>query len=511
MQVEDRSGTVRELPCTEGKTFAQVIFLSGHWPAKALCSGLGKCGRCRIRFLSVAPSPVAGEEAVLSGFELEQGWRLACKHVASADSRVYLPIEPTTAAPIADESQQPLCVAVDLGTTSIHWTAFTDLGDVSSGALLNPQLGAGGDVMSRLAYAAREQGAREMRKVVVGAVKQLCDSLPGVVTHLSLAGNPTMTYLLLGRSVAGLSAAPYHLDDALGREEIISDGLPPAYILPQLAPFVGGDLTAGIAALTNGDVAAEYPFLLSDMGTNGEFILALSPDRCYATSVPLGPALEGIGLACGNVAGEGVVASFRLTPSGLQPLVWGGGNPSREGGMTGTAYLSLAAHLKSLGVLDDSGRFVRGAKHPLGAKIAASIDVSHGEPRLPLPGRLFLAASDVEEMLKVKAAFNMAMSHLLKAAGLRSTDLAAVYIAGAMGEHVLVRDMEALGFIPSGMGRIVHQVGNTSLAGARLVLQSPAARESAESLSQNTRVVDLTGAADFGQQFLSRMELNYIP
>ena len=48
--------------------------------------------------------------------------------------------------------------------------------------------------------------------------------------------------------------------------------------------------------------APRFPLLLADMGTNGEFVLLRAGLPPLLASVPLGPALEGIGLRCGGIA-----------------------------------------------------------------------------------------------------------------------------------------------------------------------------------------------------------------
>ena len=80
---------------------------------------------------------------------------------------------------------------------------------------------------------------------------------------------------------------------------------------------------------------------------------------------------------------------------------------------------------------------------------------------------------DVEELLKVKAAFSQALEALLRAAGLAAADVACLALAGALGEHCPPACLEELGFLPSGMGRRVRAVGNSSLDGAALLAAEP--------------------------------------
>ena len=243
-----------------------------------------------------------------------------------------------------------------------------------------------------------------------------------------------------------MCAAPYRLTEPGGRTAELP-GLPPAWIPPQPAPFVGGDISAGMAALLYGE-PPEFPFLLADMGTNGEFVLALDKERSFIASVPLGPSLEGIGLRYGGVADTGSVSGFRLGPFGLSPVVIGNTEPKR---ICGTGYLSLLDALLRTGFLDVTGRLASASVSPLAARLLGTVERGAAGWSLPLPGGMELAGADVEEILKVKAAFSLALESLLAASGLESRALARVCLGGALGEHMPETALERLGFLPQGL------------------------------------------------------------
>jgi uncharacterized 2Fe-2S/4Fe-4S cluster protein (DUF4445 family) len=54
------------------------------WTVSAPCGGRGLCGRCRVRWLSTAPSPTALECLRLTSEERVAGWRLSCQHAPRA-------------------------------------------------------------------------------------------------------------------------------------------------------------------------------------------------------------------------------------------------------------------------------------------------------------------------------------------------------------------------------------------------------------------------------------------
>jgi uncharacterized 2Fe-2S/4Fe-4S cluster protein (DUF4445 family) len=538
LRIHTTAGPVRTLPVSGGLSLAQAVYLAGVWPVLPLCSGLGRCGLCRVRFLSAPPAPSAAEIKRISRADRDAGWRLACQHPAGEGGELFVPDPPRSLAATwtaegtstgrgqpesLGEAQTPegapLLLAVDLGTTSICWSAGRVEGGRAeggrfvprfSGQALNPQIGLGSEVMSRLA-AARAGLGRELSALVLDHLRGIIAELPAPVSALALAGNPAMTALTLGWNTDGLAAAPYRLADTAGEERTLGPDLPRAFVAPLLAPFVGGDLSAGLAALAFlPEHGLAYPFVLADLGTNGEFVLGLDPEHFLLASVPLGPALEGVGLSLGRVAGPGVAVAFAAGPAGLAPR-WLDRPPlpGQDPALSGTGYLSLLAQLLGLGLLDRRGAWAEPSL-PLARRMARFTD-HLGEKSLDLGGGIVLPPSDVEETLKVKATFNLALSRLLAEAGLTPPDLAQVHLAGAMGRHVRPGDLAALGFLPPGMEGRVRAAGNTSLSGAELFLARPEAREWARGLPGRCRLVDLAAWPEFNPAFLARMVFDYVP
>ncbi|QLA15838.1 ASKHA domain-containing protein [Desulfolutivibrio sulfoxidireducens] len=511
------------VPVLPGDTLAQALFRAGCFTGRPLCSGIGRCGACRVRFASLAPPPVPKDSRRLSPAELAAGWRLSCAHAATDASGAVIEVPPEVAgadasgrgARRAPSREMPTpsgyFLGLDLGTTGLAFRAFPASGEgrVIEGQALNPQLGAGSEVMSRLAFAARGGGADYLRGLILDFLRRVIRNLPGPVAKLGVAGNPAMISLLLGLDFSGLAAAPYRLDFAGGREMELAPDLPRAYVPPLFGPFVGADASAGLYAVVRGGAAP--PFLLVDLGTNGEFVLGLPDGRFLAASVPMGPALEGVGPRMGRLAGPGTAVAFDLLPDGLSPVTFEGrGEASAIGG---TGYLSLLARLRAAGVLHEDGRFAdSGEVSPLGRRIMAGLGDDAGEPRLDVGG-LSLWASDVEEILKVKAACNLAFSGLFRAAGIGPGALSAIHLAGAFGSHVNPADLEALGVLPSAGALRCRCAGNTSLDGVCLLVPDAAARRDILGAAGRTTVIDLAtslGTEGFAEAFVKRMVFRYV-
>jgi uncharacterized 2Fe-2S/4Fe-4S cluster protein (DUF4445 family) len=387
----------------------------------------------------------------------------------------------------------------------------------------NPQAGAGGDVVSRMAYAQKPGGGATLRALILDALRDIVrESLRRALAAgyagmdgICAAGNPVMTALLLGRKISGPAHTPKFLPFP-GEENIA--GLPPLIIAPQPSSFIGGDIAAGYAALAldPGKEPPDFPFLLADMGTNGEFLLALSPDAALTCSVALGPALEGAGLYSGTEARPGAAADFLLEVDGMKALAlpddFSGPDavPRRVGpdeilpGMTGAACLSLIAILRRCGVINREGLFTAEAAGLPGRFFIPQRDT--GGERFIVPGYgLRLYASDVERVLKVKAAFSLGMRLLPATAGIASSDISAFYLAGSLGKHVRKDALEELGFIAPGTGKRLKTPGNTSLAGAELLLRRPETLEKLQRRTAGMRNLDLASDPEFARNFAASM------
>ena len=536
------------IPYPPGQTLAQAVYLSGYFAPPALCSGLSLCGRCRMRILSAPPDPVPADKRLFSPEELAHGWRLACRHRPAPGMHVELPTEvhrfsDLLAASLPGNGGEPCLpssesfdavLAVDLGTTSMQWRhqllssdGYTVLGQ---GGIVNPQMGAGSDVISRLSVAAGERGRERLSQLTLEALQDLVGQcavaaqargLPGAISAVCLSANTANTAITLGLDTMGLARVPYSMPYAGGCWEELP-GLPRIWFPPQLAPFVGVDVASGYAALALDPARPipAHPFLLADLGTNGEFLLVLSPDRALTASVALGPALEGIGLRHGTEARPGAVSAFSLSPQGLQAVLLPGAarNEANSGclppvppipGITGTGYLSLLNILLTIGAMDRQGRFTPEnsglLKRLFAQREAGALRDSSGEAWLSLPFGLHLTASDVEEILKVKAAFSLGLRRLLDKAGLASGELARVYVAGALGSHVEKHALEELGFFPQGMAARLEAVGNTSLEGAALLLREPRTRRALVRWSKKVEPLDLASDHAFTQGFADHM------
>lgn len=513
LKLFSQSGAELEISAFDGQKLSEAIWLSGALEPVALCGGLGLCGRCRVRFLSPAPAPEAEDLKFFSEQEIEFGWRLACHHDLTGESVLCLELpelnllDDTVAAP--PQVAYDCVLGIDFGTTTVQWRAVAGgkpEASLACGSFANPQAGAGADIISRLEYALNPHGLNRLsclgRKSIAAIVESL--RLKGLApARACLAANTAMTSILLARDISGLVSAPYSLP-MRGNEmielQLPGEEQPLLTLIPPLpAPFVGGDLSAGLLALLQNDIPK--PFILADLGTNAEFALMDGDENLYLASAPLGPALEGIGPANGQQAGPGVITSFTLNVSGLFPHYFDNEPTPKSAGISATGYISLLAILLKIGLLTAGGQFNYNSPTPLATKIATEIFPD----RLIFPCGLMLTSWDVELLLKVKAAMAVAFQRLLQAASLHPGQIAGLWLAGALGTYSLAEDLEELGLIPQGLAVKTRVCGNTALQGACILACVPEKSEFMASLCSRAHILQMAEDPAFMQDYLAAM------
>lgn len=441
---------------------------------------------------------------------LAQGYRLACEHYLEqwgAEETLVLALPEAAFAKKEQtpsvRSQRPCVLAVDVGTSTICWACQDTAGaPLARGQTINPQGGVGSDLVSRL-QAARDPARRKtLSHRLWHCLQGILTQLPLGVERIVLAANTGMTLLFLDEDIEGLCQAPFH-HSVPGNMWIERPGFPPIYIPPLPGPFIGSDIVLGVLSLAK---EARCPWLLIDLGTNAEFALQ-TKDQLFLTSVPMGPAMEGIGMRCGQSAGDGVINRFFVDHKGLAGLCTETGEIYREQkavGISATGYFSLLALLLGLGVVNRDGCFVETATMPVAKRILDKVCKQGKRVFLPLPGDVFLDGFDIEACLEVKAAFCIAIQALLEAAHLRPDALATVYLGGALGEHVGIADLRALGFLSKAVRQIVS-IGNTALQGALALALHPEESAALATSIAKARCIPLTEHPRFHERFVDNM------
>ncbi len=496
-----RQGKSSIIIADSSKTLAQNLFVQRFFKGIPLCSGIGTCGQCAVRFLTNPPQPSLKDNAYFSHRELSQGLRLGCTHCPEPGQSVEL-LGTEAPGQFSWKSREvPEYLGIDIGTSSVRWGFLHQDGQISHGQAINPQIGAGPDIMSRLSFARESTwNYNLLNRLLVEEVQSILDLYDLPDNRICISGNPAMLYFLLGRDISGLSVSPYFLDYEGGVSETLGSKPVNVFIPSLCSPFVGGDISAGLTWILE-KIQPACPFLLADFGTNGELVLALSPDKYISTSVALGPALEGIGLKSGSLYREGVASGFEISSLGIEPR-----DSWHTGKVSGSGYISLLGHLIRLKLVSPSGHFVKEGLSPIAKNISTNIK----EGRLSLGGKFYLDGRDIEEILKVKAAFTLGLSFLCAQGDILPDKLKSIYIAGALGKHSNLIDLETLGFFPPGSSHKSHVVGNTSLKGAILLAGDRGKRHCNIALGRLVESVNLGSRTDYiSGQFAGHMLFEY--
>ncbi len=416
-------------------------------------------------------------------------------------------------------------VALDIGTT----TLVGSLLDLSTGsewavdARLNPQTRFGDDVLSRILYASNHaHGLRELQESIITAVNETITTLcrqagvpPQRIYEVTIAGNTTMQQLLAGIDTRSLGEVPFvatsgrGIDCSAAEMGIAVHPRANVYCLPNIGGFVGGDTMAGIIATGLAD--AEGPTLLVDIGTNGEIVLAAN-GKISAASTAAGPAFEGARISRGMRGAVGAIEKV-IVDGHLRINVIGNVRPV---GLCGSGLIDAAAELLRHGIITPQGRLLGRDQLPdaLLPELAERVETSEGQTTVALAtaeeaadGRaILLTQRDIRELQLASGAIRAGVAILLRRAGLAPGDLAAVLIGGGFGNFIRRRNAQRIGLLPPEIERRrIRYMGNTSLAGAKLLALSLAARHRAELLARCIEHVDLSVDAGFHEAFAEAM------
>jgi uncharacterized 2Fe-2S/4Fe-4S cluster protein (DUF4445 family) len=585
--------------------YGVTLFDAASWNGIAIdstCGGHGTCKKCRVRIADDAPAPTSLDIRAYTAGELRDGWRLACRTLATRDTTVEVPplttrpkaatvgvgrqvilrpavqkrylelaepdladqasdlervlaqlddLEPRAELPVlrtlgrtlraadykvtavvvddvliavepGDTTGRRFGIAFDLGTTTVVATLL-DLGTGTPAAVaatLNKQQPFGADVITRISATMMDPGAldklqalaQETLAELAAAVCAEAGVGPHEVYEVALAGNATMTHLVLGIDPEPLGMAPFIMATRLFPEVLAADlGLPVhprarAVMFPAFGAYVGGDINAGL--LASGMDRDARVRLFVDIGTNCEIVLG-NREWLLATAAPAGPAFEGAAIRCGMRAADGAIEVVTMTPDELTMKVIGDAEPL---GLCGSGLVDAVTGLVRLGLLDSSGRFVPEEEAGALAPGLAGRLTSIGKERVfvlhwrgAAEDSIYLSQRDVRELQFAKAAIATGWHILLEEAGLTQADVKQVLLAGSFGSYLSPAAAIRIGLVPKVPVQRVVPAGNVAGEGAKMALLSLRERAGGLALLEEVRYVELSDRADFNDRFVEQL------
>jgi len=412
--------------------------------------------------------------------------------------------------------QRPLGLAVDLGTTKIAgYLVDLETGEeLAAIGIMNPQIGYGEDVISRLVHADRnDEGKHELARVVREGLNNLIVALAfkaGVtqeqIAEACIVGNTAMTHLLLKLPVHQLAVAPFVAASSSALDvkarDLDLDMAPGAYvhILPCIGGFVGAD---HVAMIIGSDLDRNPHAVIGvDIGTNTEIVLH-KPHEKYLTSASCasGPAFEGAHIRDGMRAATGAIEGLLITPNEIKYKTIGDAPPV---GLCGSGIIDTVAEMHRHQIIDRRGRLVRDAPYVR--------KNDHGFELLLVPGErsgtgrdIVMTQKDVNEIQLAKGAIATGLETLLEATHTPPEDIKEVIIAGAFGTYLNLDSALDIGLLPRLPNAQYTQVGNAAGVGAKMALLSHKERTRAQHIAQRTGYVELTVFPGFQRRFALSM------
>jgi uncharacterized 2Fe-2S/4Fe-4S cluster protein (DUF4445 family) len=379
-----------------------------------------------------------------------------------------------------DTTAQNYGVAMDIGTTTVYGQVV----DLITGRVLseagqfNGQISYGEDVISRIMFAEKGDGLDRIHQVVIDTINQVLAKIikkSGVgrapISVLTLAGNTTMTQLLLKVEPRYIRRSPYvpaariypHIracDLGIDLDDHVT-----ALVYPQVSSYVGGDIVAGV--MGSGMFRTEKLTLFMDIGTNAEVVIG-NRDWMACAACSAGPAFEGGGIEFGMRAAKGAIEDFSIDPTTFEPMLMTIGNV-RPKGICGSGLITMVATLFEMGVINNQGKFER----ELGTdRIRRTRDIweyvlAYAD-ETQIDRDIVISEIDIENLIRAKGAIYSGCMTLLAEVGMGPGDIEQIILAGGFGSYVDLEKAMVIGLLPEMDAEKVIYVGNASLLGARM-------------------------------------------
>lgn len=409
-------------------------------------------------------------------------------------------------------------LAVDIGTTSVVVCLVNLLTNevIEKASSGNAQIKYGADVINRIVFAVRKNNLDLMTKAIVEeTLNPLIQSIydkTGIdkdnVIRVVLSGNTTMSTLFLGIYPDYLRLEPY-IPPYLKSPNLMGENVglnvnesALVYLSPNVASYVGGDITAGV--LSSGIWSSEENTLFIDLGTNGEIVFG-NKDFLMCCACSAGPAFEGGGISCGMRASAGAIEKVKINEETLDPelTIIGDCEPV---GVCGSGIIDLICQMLLTKVIDRRGKIqkelnnkrIRFNEHEIGEYVLAFKEEYEG-----LENDLVINEVDIDSFIRAKGAIYSGASVLIESLGMDFEVIDKVYIAGGIGNNLDIENSVLIGLLPDVDRSKFQYIGNSSLVGSYLTLISSDARHKLEEIGSQMTYVELSVYPTYMDEFVS--------
>ncbi|HYA87873.1 MAG TPA: ASKHA domain-containing protein [Nitrospirota bacterium] len=409
--------------------------------------------------------------------------------------------------------------AIDIGTTTVvaYLVEMKNGHVIGTASTYNSQVKCGDDVITRIVYATERNGLKELQDLVLGNINTMLGELaekhgisPGMIDYIVVAGNTTMTHLFYGIDPQYIREEPYipvATFFPLVRGKSVGFQLDPqalVYSMPNVASYVGGDITAGV--LVSQIHKQEQVSLFIDVGTNGEIVLG-NKDWLVTAACSAGPAFEGSGIKFGMRAMEGAIEEVEIDARtyDVNYRVIGDVKPI---GICGSGMIDILAEMYLNGVIDQKGKIreeigskrVRRGENGLEYVLAWRIESAINK-------EIVITEVDLDNLIRAKAAIYAGFATLLSHMGMTFGDVQKLYIAGGFGRYLDIERAITIGMLPDMALDKFQFLGNTSIMGAYYGLLCDRLRHEAEEIAKKMTYVELSVSRSFMDEYMSALFL----
>ncbi len=396
-------------------------------------------------------------------------------------------------------------LALDLGTTNMVFLLRDNSAgtDVLTRGFENPQIAFGSDILTRMHEAMSARCAEvydSLKHGINQAIRTICTEAgiaPAEIHALTVAGNTVMSHFFLGLDISTIPVDPFvpvvrtpgffsaaELGLILNPEALV-------YVFPNAGSYVGGDIVAGIVA--TGLDRSEEPSALIDVGTNAEVVIG-NRDWMLVGAGAAGPALEEGITRIGRRARRGIIYDVEIAGAEVRCKTFDDEKPE---GICGSGMVSLLHALAESRTIDPVGTLDQHAPHVI---------LSQGEPAFAIDcgcgDRLLIRQSEIQNFMKSKAAMFTLLLVLTRSVGISFRDIVQVYVSGALGTGIDANKAVAIGMLPSWPVDRVKATGNTSLAGAAMLLRDAGLLDAINRVSSRITYKHMHDDPEFMKEFL---------
>ena len=441
----------------------------------------------------------------------ENNFKVTLTYIKKKNKLTIINIEP------GDTGESLYGIAIDIGTTSVV-VCLVDLikkeliDKASSG---NAQIQYGADVINRIVYATKKNGLDVLHKSIINeTINPLLHNLyernninKDDVINVVAAGNTTMASLFLGVYPDFLRMEPY-IPPFLRSPKLMGENVgldvndsAYVYLAPNVASYVGGDITAGV--LSSGMWASDENVLFIDLGTNGEIVFG-NKDFMMSCACSAGPAFEGGGIRCGMRASCGAIESVKIDTDTLEPKlsIIGDCEPI---GICGSGIIDLICQMTISKVIDRRGKIqkelnsnrIRFDEHGIGEYVLAF------KEEYNLENDITVNEVDIDNFIRAKGAIYSGASVLLQSLGMDFSIIDKVLIAGGIGNSLNIENAITIGLLPDVDRSKFQYIGNSSLVGSYLALISKDAKNKLEEIGKEMTYVELSVYPGYMDEFIS--------